>query len=188
MSQPPTGDSRVKEGILTLVQDVPRSGGARASGPEDADAPLVRGRFWADLEDSSSDEGGPGAPDGGPGPPPEDVAAARELLMLQWIRGPSPPGAFEAACHKVELVALRLQRDKGMDASSPECVEVRRHLFVKLAMIHDMAPGWRRFLDLDGAYHGTRAARASAAVSSPWTSRHRAPAATPRPTRCRPRA
>ena len=108
--------------------------------------------------------------------------------MLQWVRGPSPPGVFEAACHKVELLALRHQQDKGMNASSPECVEIRRQLFVSLAMTHDVAPGGRRFLDLDEAYHGTHAARASGCPTTTRATTGLARACRTKRRGCRPRA
>ena len=54
-----------------------------------ADAPPVSGRFWADLEDASSEAGGPDPPDCGPGSPQEDEDEARERVMLQWVLVPS---------------------------------------------------------------------------------------------------
>ena len=74
-----------------------------------AAAPPVSGRFWADMEDPSSEAGGSGPPDCGPGSTQEDEAEARERVMLRWAQAPAPE-VLGACWPKVEQLALDHQR------------------------------------------------------------------------------
>ena len=75
------GCGTVSNDIKAKFQDVPLSSLTVASGPAVADIPPVCRRFWADLDDASTEAGGPDAPDDGPGAPAEDEAEARKLIM-----------------------------------------------------------------------------------------------------------
>ena len=107
----------------------------------------MNGRFWAGQDDTGTEAGGLDPPDGGPGSPLEDEAEARERVILQWVRAPSPPGDFGAIWRKVELLALDQQRRQELDTASLECVAYRRSLLLGLAKAYHVAPDSPPFLD-----------------------------------------
>ena len=140
LPQPPTGDSGLENGILKLARDVPPPGGARASGPEVANSPLVRGRFWADLEDSGSEEGGPSTQDGGPGAPLEDAAAARELIMLQWAREHPPSGSGAVCTPEARRLAAAPLAEEAAPTDEPGTKAIVVAALAGDAFAHDPPP------------------------------------------------